>query len=119
MCEPLFLANPDTNTLRPVRSRASTIRPATRTASHAFNASLLGRWSVVGGRWSVVGGRVIEQSLLKGLRGQLRGSWRDGYLLLHFLVSRLVGCLIISSDTALRVLAALLPGWVGDVIRHA
>ena len=56
MFEPLLLANPDTNTLRPVRSRASTIAKKTRTASHAFNASLLGQWSVVSGRWLVAGG---------------------------------------------------------------
>src|SRR6201747_400038 len=43
MCEPLLLANPDTNTLRPVRSRASTICPATRPAPRAFEASFLGR----------------------------------------------------------------------------
>ena len=69
------------------------------------------------GWWS--SGRAVERSPLKRLCGQLRGSWRDGYLLLQFLVSRLVGCMIISSVTASRVLAALLPGWVGDVIRHA
>jgi hypothetical protein len=67
----------------------------------------------------MAGGRAVERSPLKRLCGQLRGSWRDGYLLLQFLVSRLVGCMIISSVTASRVLAALLPGWVGDVIRHA
>jgi hypothetical protein len=42
--EPLLLANPDTNTLRPVRSRASTFRPATRTASRAFEVPFLGRF---------------------------------------------------------------------------
>src|SRR3978361_1627538 len=58
MCETLLLANPDTNTLRPVRSRASTICPATRPAPRAFEASFLGR--------------LIEWFVLKGPRGQLR-----------------------------------------------
>src|ERR1700709_2525414 len=58
MCEPLLLANPDTNTLRPVRSRASTSVPRTGTASPAFNASFVGR--------------LAERFALKGPRGQLR-----------------------------------------------
>jgi hypothetical protein len=43
MCEPLLLANPDTNTLRPVRSRASTSVPRTGTASRIFGSLLLRR----------------------------------------------------------------------------
>jgi hypothetical protein len=39
MCETLLLANPDTNTLRPVRSRASTSVLRTGTASRVFKAS--------------------------------------------------------------------------------
>ncbi|QIE28088.1 hypothetical protein SBC2_61640 (plasmid) [Caballeronia sp. SBC2] len=41
MCETLLLANPDTNTLRPQRSRASTIHPGTSTTSRIFTASFL------------------------------------------------------------------------------
>ena len=41
MCETLLLANPDINTLRPVRSRASTRVPRTRTASRVFAAVVL------------------------------------------------------------------------------
>ena len=41
MCEPLLLANPDTNTLRPVRSRASTSALRTGTASRIFETLLL------------------------------------------------------------------------------
>ena len=41
MCEPLLLANPDINTLRPVRSRASTRAKETRTASRVFAAVVL------------------------------------------------------------------------------
>jgi hypothetical protein len=41
MCETLLLANPDTNTLRPVRSRASTSVLRTRTASRVFAAAVL------------------------------------------------------------------------------
>jgi hypothetical protein len=33
MFEPLLLANPDTNTLRPARSRASTIHPSIEAAA--------------------------------------------------------------------------------------
>jgi hypothetical protein len=58
MCETLLLANPDTNTLRPVRSRASTSVPRTGTASPAFNASFLGS--------------SVERFALKGPRDQLR-----------------------------------------------
>ena len=79
MCEPLLLANPDTNTLRPVRSRASTSVPRTGTASRAFDASFVGR--------------LAERFALKGLRGQLHGSRLDVYLPLQSLVSRLVGCM--------------------------
>ena len=43
MFETLLLANPDSKTLRPVRSRASTRVPRTRTASHVFEAPFLGR----------------------------------------------------------------------------
>jgi hypothetical protein len=42
MFEPLLLANPDTNTLRPVRSRASTNCRGTRTASRVFAAAFFG-----------------------------------------------------------------------------
>ncbi len=42
MCETLLLANPDMNTLRPVRSRASTNCRGTRTASRVFAAAFLG-----------------------------------------------------------------------------
>ena len=42
MCETLLLANPDTNTLRPVRSRASTLAKKTRTASHVCTAWFFG-----------------------------------------------------------------------------
>jgi hypothetical protein len=59
MCETLLLANPDTNTLRPVRSRASTSVPRIGTASRAFNALF-------------VVGRLAERFALKGPRGQLR-----------------------------------------------
>ena len=41
MFETLFLANPDINTLRPVRSRASTRAKETRTASRAFMGAVL------------------------------------------------------------------------------
>ena len=41
MCEPLLLANPDSKTLRPVRSRASTLALRTRTASRAFMGVIL------------------------------------------------------------------------------
>ena len=41
MCEPLLLANPDTNTLRPVRSRASTSALRTGTASRIFGTLVL------------------------------------------------------------------------------
>ena len=40
MCETLLLANPDTNTLRPVRSRASTHVLRTSTASRVFTAAI-------------------------------------------------------------------------------
>src|SRR5471032_594474 len=43
MCETLLLANPDIDTLRHQCSRASTIFPATSTASRAFTASGIGR----------------------------------------------------------------------------
>src|SRR5476651_2574195 len=42
MCETLFLANPDIDTLRHQCSRASTICPGTSTASRVFAASLPG-----------------------------------------------------------------------------
>jgi hypothetical protein len=41
MFETLLLANPDTNTLRPVRSRASTSALRTGTASRVFAAAVL------------------------------------------------------------------------------
>ncbi len=43
MCEPLLLANPDTNTLRPVRSRASTLAKETRTALRVSDYSVSSR----------------------------------------------------------------------------
>ena len=41
MFEPLLLANPDSKTLRPVRSRASTGAPQTRTASRTLMGAVL------------------------------------------------------------------------------
>jgi len=41
MCETLLLANPDSKTLRPVRSRARTSGKETRTASRVFAAVVL------------------------------------------------------------------------------
>ncbi len=49
MCEPLLLANPDTNTLRPVRSRASTIAKEPIRSYRYLRLRLfdrLGTWSV-------------------------------------------------------------------------
>ena len=46
MCETLLLANPDSKTLRPVRSRASTRVPRTRTASRVFAAVVLRRLAI-------------------------------------------------------------------------
>ena len=40
MCETLLLANPDSKTLRPVRSRASTLAIETRTASRGSTAAV-------------------------------------------------------------------------------
>ena len=44
MFEPLLLANSDTNTLRPVRSRASTSVKETRAASRVFSVHRLVGW---------------------------------------------------------------------------
>jgi hypothetical protein len=104
MFEPLLVANPDTNTLRPVRSRASTSVPRTGTASRAFEAPFRGS--------------LVEWSALRGLRGQLRGSWCDGYLLLQFLVSRLAGCMQFVGY-GLTHFGGLVSWWVGGVVRHA
>jgi hypothetical protein len=103
MCETLLLANPDTNTLRPVRSRASTSVPRTGTASHAFDAPFLGS--------------LVEWPALKGPRGQLRHSQPDAYLLLQSLVSRLVGCGHFVGYGL--ILVALFSRWVGGVVRRA
>ena len=46
MCETLLLANPDINTLRPVRSRASALAIETRTASRVFAAVVLRRLAI-------------------------------------------------------------------------
>jgi hypothetical protein len=64
MCEPLLLANPDANTLRPIRSRASTSVPRTGTASHAFDASFLG--SLV--EWPALKGRVASLAIHSPMR---------------------------------------------------
>ena len=50
MCETLLLANPYTHTLRPVRSRASTLAKKTRTASRVFAATALRRLAA-GSEW--------------------------------------------------------------------
>ena len=44
MCEPLLLANPDTNTLRPVRSRASTLAKEPPRPHASFRFRFLVRW---------------------------------------------------------------------------
>jgi hypothetical protein len=79
MCEPLLLANPDMNTLRPVRSRASTSAREPRRPHALLRLRFLVGW-------------------LSGLC--CRAAWpasqsqSDAYLLLQFLVGRMVGCLL-------------------------
>ena len=83
MCETLLLANPYTNTLRHQCSRASTISQGTRTAPRAFKAPLLGN--------------LVECSA-QGPRGEARQSQHDVYLLLQWLVSRLMSSLVRCMD---------------------
>ncbi len=71
MFEPLLLANPDTNTLRPVRSRASTNCRGTRTASRAFAAAFLGALAERALFFGGLYGRTHTYGLMFG--GLLRG----------------------------------------------
>jgi hypothetical protein len=79
MCETLLLANPDTNTLRPVGSRANTNAKEPRRPHALLRLRFLVGW-------------------LSGLC--CRAAWpaaqsqSDAYLLLQFLVDRMVGCLL-------------------------
>ena len=76
MFEPLLLANSYTHTLRPVRSRASTIaKEPARLHAYLRLRFLVGRFLGFWVGW------------LSGLRGRLRGSQSDVCLLLQFLVS--------------------------------
>ena len=72
MFEPLLLANPDTNTLRPVRSRASTIAKESKWPHTYLRSRFLG-------------------GLALGLRAYIHASQPDADLLLQFLVSLLHG----------------------------
>ena len=78
MCETLLLANPDSKTLRPVRSRASTSAPRTGTAPRIFEVPVLSS--------------LVEQSAPKGPHVPRCGSQIESAvdLLLQFLVSWLV-----------------------------
>ena len=76
MCETLLLANPDSKTLRPVRSRASTLAPRTGTAPRIFEVPVLSS--------------LVEQSTPKGSHVLRCGSQNDVHLLLQFLVIWLV-----------------------------
>ena len=78
MCETLLLANPDTNTLRPVRSRASTV-PRQPARPHAYCRPHFVY-------------ELVAWSTLAGLRGSASRITPDVYLLLRFMVRQLVGC---------------------------
>ena len=72
MCETLLLANPDSKTLRPVRSRASTRVPRTRTASRTLMGAVLRGLAapvcaVIFGGWAL---RILQPRFLVG--------WRNG-----------------------------------------
>jgi hypothetical protein len=93
MCEPLLLANPDTNTLRPARSRASTIAKQPARTHAYFLPHLLMCW-------------------LGPLSGDSRRSRsrHQAVLLLHFLVGIAWSARLFSLVAALRIFGTLFLG---------
>jgi hypothetical protein len=100
MCETLLLANPDMNTLRPQRSRASTIakEPARPHASSL--------------RHGLAGWR-------RSLRRRLRGLRSDAYLKLPSFLIACVACTLFSPTMALRISMRLVSMRVINMIRSA
>ena len=123
MCETLLLANPYTHTLRPQRSRASTIcqgtaRPQVRFRHHFWCAIRLVCPAIF----------VDHGLLLEFLRGRLCG--RPGYvrgphhgrmhiLTVSFFNRRLLGLHVIFIGYGLMHFGSLVWRRVGDMVRHA
>src|SRR5580692_2730342 len=82
MFEPLLLANSYTHTLRPVRSRASTIAKETRTASRVFTASRLhglAAWSAWSARlFLLVGPHLSECFISRRVGDVVRRAYKFG-----------------------------------------
>ena len=114
MFEPLLLANSYTHTLRPARSRASTLAKETRTASHAFWGSIF-CWSVV---LSALLSSWKNSSLPKFLTGGLRvvcEVFVDYITAGRILIALIFGrhCVVgarFSAVAALHILASLFRG---------
>jgi hypothetical protein len=112
MCEPLLLANPDTNTLRPVRSRAST-RAKEPVRPHAY-------------LWHTLQYEDASPPVLSGKHDCQGVARPHEHLLLRFFVGQLPGprgwlrdLELFSSVTALRILESSFLRGVADVVRYA